>query len=152
MRLMGNRAIRRSFFFMEAKMKKVILSLSALIGAFLIGCADSSSPSQGGAGSAQSERGSQNPSVASDSGTREATGNQAVESKFNTLGSVSAPAGAVPANVTTNAPVEGSKSVEAESAPSVSGGSTGNEQGNKSSPEPETGDDANPDSIRPEIR
>lgn len=134
-------------------MKKILSSSVALCGAFLIGCADSSDPAQGTAGSVETESGTtitnEDPGVAPEPGTRGEAKNESVESRFNTIGSASAPSATVPANVATNAPVEENKAVE-QGQPESSGASAGNEQGAQASPEPQTGDDANPDSIKPE--
>lgn len=136
-------------------MKKILSSSVALCGALLIGCADSGDPAQGTAAPVESEISSttiitnQDPGVAAEPGTRGEAKNESVESRFNTIGSASAPSATVPANVATNAPVEENEPVE-QAQPQSSGASAGNEQGVQSSPEPQTGDDANPDSIKPE--
>jgi len=137
-------------------MMKILSSSVALFGAFLIGCADSSDPAQGTAGSVETESSTsttitnQDPGVAPEPGTRGEVKNESAESRFNTIGSASAPSATVPANVATNAPVEENKPVE-QAQPESSGASAGNEQGAQASPEPQTGDDANPDSIKPEL-
>jgi hypothetical protein len=136
-------------------MKKIFLSSVGICGAFLIGCADSCDPAQGAAGSVESESSTtttitnEDPGVAPEPGTRGEAKNESIESRFNTIGSASAPSATVPVNVATNAPIEENKSVE-QAQPDSSGASPGNEQGAQTSPEPQTGDDANPDSIRPE--
>jgi hypothetical protein len=136
-------------------MKKILLGFAAFCGALLMGCADSSNPAQGTAGSTESQSGSsttitnQDPGVAAEPGTRGEVKNESVESRFNTIGSASAPSATVPANVATNAPVEEKKPVEPGQSEGA-GASAGNEQGAQASPEPRTGDDANPDSIKPE--
>jgi hypothetical protein len=136
-------------------MKKISICSAALCGVVLMGCADSSNPAQGTAGSAQSERSSattitnQDPGVAPEPGARGGAKNESVESRFTTIGSAPAPSATIPANVATNAPVEENKPVE-QAQPEGSAASAGNEQGVQASPEPRTGDDANPDSVRPE--
>lgn len=137
-------------------MKKIFLGSASICAALLVGCADSSDSNMGGAGTVQSESGAdrytadvpvnaEDPGVAPDPGTAVGTpANQSVEERYNTLGSASAPSANVPANVATNAPDNSEIDTEAPATPPV------NEQGTQTSPEPATGDDANPDSIRPE--
>lgn len=139
-------------------MKKLVISSISAAMVMLAGCADSDYEGQGGAGSAQVESDSsteistnttvstEEPGVAPEPGTPGATPqNESVESRFNTLGSSSSPSANVPGNVATNATAQ-------EDEVDSSGASAGNEQGTQTSPEPETGDDANPDSVKPDER
>jgi hypothetical protein len=140
-------------------MKKTILATLSLSAALLIGCADTGDSGLGAPAPVESETTSServeeatqntsvspaDPGVASESGNIETPKNQSVESRFNTLGSASAPSANVPANVATNA------ANEAQPESSVDKSSEVNEQGTQTSPEPRTGDDANPDSVQPE--
>lgn len=136
-------------------MKKVLASSLALISAGLISCADSGQQSQemGAPASTETESSStttitnEDPGVAQESGTAGSARNESAESRFNTIGSVSAPSATVPPNMATNAPAgDSSESGSAGNSPATSG----NEQGAQASPEPQTGDDANPDQIKPE--
>src|SRR5687767_13482380 len=110
---------------MEGKMKKTILSLAALSGAILVGCAESSDPAQGTPASVETESGTvitnEDPGVAAESGTRGEVKNESVESRFNTVGR--APSATAPEVVATNAPVEENKPVERGQVPDSSGAS-----------------------------
>ena len=126
-----------------------ILGGAALSAALMIGCAASSEYNQGSA--ADTESGSstattvpaEDPGVASESGNTEPAANKSPESQFNTLGSASAPSATVPANVATNGTDAGPNS-EPSTSPAA------NEQGNQANPEPNTGDDVNPDQVKPQ--
>ncbi|MGZ8937655.1 MAG: hypothetical protein ACXW32_00435 [Limisphaerales bacterium] len=135
-------------------MKKIFIGAATICAALLVGCADSSDSNMGGA--VQNESGAdrytadvpvsaKDPGVAPDPGTAGGTpANQSVEERYNTLGSASAPSATVPANVATNA--LGASEIDT----SATGTNAINEQGTQTSPEPRTGDDVNPDSVRPE--
>ena len=125
-------------------MKKTILASLSISAALLVGCADTADTEMGSPASVETETSvsSTDPGVAAESGNTEIPENQSVESRYNTLGSASAPSANVPANVATNATSEPQPESSVES-------SSQNEQGTQVSPEPRTGDDANPDSVQP---
>lgn len=125
-------------------MKKTILASLSISAALLVGCADTADTEMGSPASVETETSvsSTDPGVAAESGNTEIPENQSVESRYNTLGSASAPSANVPANVATNATSEPQPERSVES-------SSQNEQGTQVSPEPRTGDDANPDSVQP---
>lgn len=126
------------------------IALSALIYA---GCADSGDYGQGA--SPETETGSvtavesevtpADPGVAADTGSYGEPANQSTERQFNSLGSASAPSANVPANVATNGTEDG-ESVAVDDV----GTAPENVQGSQTSPEPTTGDDANPDQVESE--
>jgi hypothetical protein len=131
----------------------IIAGSASVCAAFLMGCADSANYDQGGpaisqSGSNTSTRTEATVPNADVAAERNNLGkNESVESRFNTIGSASSPSATVPANVATNesaqAPV-GTSSEDSSATP------RSNEQGAQASPEPNTGDDANPDHIQPE--
>jgi hypothetical protein len=117
--------------------------------AVFFGCAESDYSSQGSAASSETESSlsvsNTDPGVAAESGSAGATlENQPAEERFNTLGSASAPSAIASANVATNA------TDASQNESNVAASATQNEQGTQTSPEPKTGDDANPDSVQPE--
>ena len=138
-------------------MTKTILASISLCAALLAGCADTGDYGQGAPASVESDGSSgvatntavsvEEPGVAPEPGTAGgANENMAVESRFDTLGSASSPSANVPANVITNA----SEAPSTDQTPDSQGSSPSNEQGTQTSPEPKTGDDANPDSVHPD--
>ena len=132
-------------------MKTKILGSLTFVAALLAGCAESDYSNQGSAASPETQSNTSvsntDPGVAADSGTAGMVPeNQSAQERFNTLGSASAPSATVPANVSTNA--TGTSQTE---AAREAGQSTQNEQGTQTSPEPKTGDDANPDSVQPDL-
>jgi hypothetical protein len=132
-------------------MRNNVLAVLTVGTAMFLGCAESDYLSQGSAAPSETESNSSmsntDPGVAAESGTAGTLpANQSAEERFNTLGSASAPSATVPANVATNATDASQNEVSSEAAPS-----TQNEQGTQVSPEPQTGDDANPDSVQPDL-
>ena len=131
-------------------MRKKVLAVLTVGTAMFLGCAESDYSSQGSAASPETESSSSmsntDPGVASESGTGTLPANQSAEERYNTLGSASAPSATVPANVATNATDASQNEVSSEAA-----AATQNEQGSQASPEPQTGDDANPDSVQPDL-
>jgi hypothetical protein len=140
-------------------MTKTILASVSLVAAMLAGCADSTDYGQGTPASVETQSSSsseaatntsvsrEEPGVAPEPGTAgQAAVNQTVGSRFDTLGSASSPSANVPANVPTNA----TEALPTSPSSDAQGTSPGNEQGTQTSPEPGTGDDANPDSVNPD--
>ena len=133
-------------------MRNKVLSALAVGTAVFLGCAESDYSGQGAAAPSESASSSAvsntDPGVAAESsGAGTSPENQTAQERFNTLGSASAPSATVPPNVATNATGASQNEVSGESAVSRQ-----NEQGAQTSPEPKTGDDANPDSIQPDLR
>jgi len=131
-------------------MKRTFLGALTVGTALFLGCTQSDDPSQGSAAAVETESSTSvsntDPGVAADSGAAGGIPeNQSAQERFNTLGSASAPSATVPANVATNA-TDVSQNQNSESA-----AATQNEQGTQTSPEPKTGDDANPDSVHPDL-
>ena len=126
-------------------MKKTILASLSISAVLLVGCADTADTEMGSPASVETETSVSNtdPGVAAEPGNTETPENQSVESRYNTLGSASAPSANVPANVATNATSQPQPDTTSTEAPSQ------NEQGIQVSQEPRTGDDANPDSVQP---
>ena len=131
----------------------VFAGSASVCAAFLMGCADSANSDQGGPAinqsgsntSTRTEAAVPNPDVAAE--TSNFGKNESVESRFNTIGS--APSAMVPANVVTNESTQAPVGTSSEDSLATS---TSNQQGAQASPEPNTGDDANPDHIQPENR
>ena len=128
---------------------KVLAALTVGTAVFL-GCAESDYSNQGSAASSEMEGSTTvsntDPGVAAESGSPGTIPeNQSAEERYNSLGSASAPSATVPANVATNA-TDASQNESGEA-----GSATQNEQGAQISPEPKTGDDANPDSVQPDL-
>ena len=125
-------------------MRNGVLSALTVGTAVLLGCAESDYSSQGAAAPSESASSASvsntDPGVAAESSS-------AGQERFNALGSASAPSATVPANVATNATDASQNEVGGEAKQS-----TPNEQGTQSSPEPKTGDDANPDSVQPDLK
>src|SRR5688572_10084108 len=121
-------------------MRNKVLAVLTIGMALFLGCAESDYSSQGTA--APSESASSTSVSNTDPGVA-AESSSAGQERFNTLGSASAPAATVPPNVATNATEASPNEVSSSPAPQ-------NEQGTQTSPEPKTGDDANPDSVQPE--
>ena len=127
-------------------MNKIIYSFAMILGALLSGCADSNDYNQGSA--AKPESGSSDQmiqSAAAEPAVAEKPANKSPETQFNTLGSAATPSANVPANVSTSGTSTDTDS--GASAPSAQ--PVANEQGAQSTPEPNTGDDQNPDQIKP---
>ena len=139
-------------------MKKIFIGTAAVASAFLIGCADSGDYGQGSSattesGASASSTAVSEPGVASESGNvGTQADNKSPETQFNSLGSASAPSANVPANVATNGTSAGQNTAEDQSGEPKAGAevSSQNEQGAQATPEPNTGDDQNPDDVKPE--
>ncbi|HEX7860128.1 MAG TPA: hypothetical protein VF773_07385 [Verrucomicrobiae bacterium] len=145
-------------------MRKILIGTAAVASALLIGCAESGDYGQGSSattesGASASSTAVSEPGVASESGNVGTVGNRAEnkspETQFNNLGSASAPSANVPANVATNGTsagqnVEVDQSGESSVGAQVSSQNEQGVQGAEATPEPNTGDDQNPDNVKPE--
>lgn len=131
-----------------------ILSAASLSALIFAACADSGDYGEGNAPAPETgtESGAgtsitnADPGVAAESGTYQEPANQSPERQFNSLGSASAPSANVPASVATN----GTESPRQNATEGGESPSLDNVQGSQRSPEPATGDDANPDQVNPE--